>query len=94
MENPILKYSSEITDQQVRRLDKLEGLIRLRDGLQEDLESIEEIVSEVIEQREEEASALGLSLDEIKGGLTALKQHYTNAKNEVQKIRLAAMDNK
>jgi len=84
MATDMLKLKNEVTQQQVTRLAKVEGLIRLKHSLQEDLESAREIVGEMIEQRREEALAVGIQLDDLDAGLNQLIDHFAEQKRAVE----------
>ena len=65
-----------VTDEEVKTMDRIEGLIRLRESLKTDQESLEELIGELIEQRREDIQNLGLSPDVLDEGLQAFSALY------------------
>lgn len=87
------EIAKEVTDQQVQRLAKVENLMKLKTSLQEDKESAEEIIGEIIEQRRETCLALGVDVAPIESALTDLMAAFTAVKENAQQAQLEAMKN-
>jgi hypothetical protein len=88
----IRELVSSVTPEKEARMAKIEGLIKLRQALQEDLESIKEIADEILEQRRENLESFGLSTAAIDTSITGLLDAYKSTQNAAYELQIETME--
>lgn len=81
----------EISPEEITQMESSEKLLRLRAALRSDRESIDEILGEIIEQREQEAAACGFSMWEIQEQKNALLSLYAELEKAIHIAPVVAM---
>lgn len=83
---------SSVTPEKEARMAKLEGLFKLREALQQDLESIKEITEEILEQRREILSEFGISTVAIETAIASLLDAYKGTQNAAYDLQIKTME--
>lgn len=91
MPHTITELKAEVTAEEVETMARIEGLIRIREGLRADQESVEELVSEIIEQRREELTLLGLDAHDLDEGLRAFSALFEGKINTAKVAQFEAV---
>ena len=82
---------NSITEAETAQMEKIERLINLNKSLAVDRESLEEIASEIIEQRREDIVLAGLDVYTLEAGLSTLIAAYNDLEQAAIKARFAAL---
>ena len=89
--NPIEKYTADITPQEIARMAKVEGLMKLKDSLRHDRESAREILAEIVEQERETFHALEVDIAPLDGLLQTIELVFEGLERVVNTAQFSAM---